>query len=735
MNHDTLYERINRNGIGLINDLKSFGSDYSLEKICSSIEHKDEAELLAFLLSLDECGAIDILTEVCIIVEWTHDNELINWFYNNCLNKCSMFNLSCDLKNKYKERNKIIIRKLIIRKLNEKSHYFPTNNDLWAMIAMSEYQFECFIWKNMDYSFFNALRRNSSQNIGIWFSGIFSDSLTTEYLSSLEQYAFPVLIQTGTDIIESKIHNKTVSAITIKNICLLLSELSRKLDKQLNTIFDELISVNTNTLANQNSGYFYALINDCCSKLNLGSFVTPKTVTQIEELLRISEYYGDLSNKTFAEFIKYYLPLLYEINDCNSTAYDKLFDQIQTSTPFLKVHIAYLIALYRCLLVIKDNEKRNQLIAVFDNIFTSKSYIKKILELMKDVASFYKTHVDRMSNMDLCILPYEMLSENESIRKHVIENWFKTKRIYYAFEKIIQETKTMLDYEIPTVYDGVNPIDRFITLLNGLASHRDADIRIDINSVVEILEPELLNCDSFEFEEVYDIYTPEEQKRLCSFIKRLQIIQEGLPSDKYINYYTQIKKNVDLYFKTDKELILCEKILSAIREIQTNSYDIDKEDFYNNQIALFLRGYYGEASVHREKPQGSSGSGKGQGETDILVYQNGYQFALIESIRLQSSEENKLNDHMERLLVKYDTQGTNVNFLLIFAITKSEKDWFSKIANYLNKYKFPFEKVSSFERVTCNSKNICHHVVKYKREGNNKSLHVFTALINPVVKL
>ena len=77
MNHDTLYERINRNGIGLINDLKSFGSDYSLEKICSSIEHKAETELLAFLLSLDECGAIDILTEVCIIVEWTHDEDII----------------------------------------------------------------------------------------------------------------------------------------------------------------------------------------------------------------------------------------------------------------------------------------------------------------------------------------------------------------------------------------------------------------------------------------------------------------------------------------------------------------------------------------------------------------------------------------------------------------------------------------------------------------------------------
>lgn len=718
MNHDTLYERINRNGIGLINDLKSFGSDYSLEKICSSIEHKDETELLAFLLSLDECGAIDILTEVCIIVEWTHDEDIINWFYKNCLNKCSLFDLSCTLKDRYLANGKI--------------QFLAVNNDF---PAISIYGFECFIWKNLNIELFKSLRRNSNQNIGIWFSGISSDSLTTEYLCSLEQYAFPVLIQTGTDIKESKIHNKTVSAITIKNICLLLSELSIKLDKQLNTIFDELISVNTNTLANQNSGYFYALINDCCSKLNLGSFVTPKTVTQIEELLRISEYYGDLSNKTFAEFIKYYLPLLYEINDCNSTAYDKLFDQIQTSEPCSKVHLAYLIALYRCLLVTNDNEKRNKLIAVFDNIYTSKSYIKKILELMNDVASFYKTHVDRMSNMDLCILPYEMLSKNESFRMYVIENWIISKRIYHAFEMIIQETKTLLDHR-ETYFDcGANPIVQFITLLYGLASHRDADIRIDINSVAEILEPELLYCDSFEFEEVYDIYSPEEQKRLCAFIKRLQIIQEGLPSDKYINYYTQIKKNVDLYFKTDKELILCEKILSAIREIQTNSYDIDKEDFYNNQIALFLRGYYGETNVHREKPQGPSGSGKGQGETDILVYQNGYQFALIESIRLQSSEENKLNDHMERLLVKYDTQGTNVTFLLIFAITKSENDWFSKIANYLNKYKFPFEKVSSFERVTCNSKNICHHVVKYKREGNNKSLHVFTALINPVVKL
>ena len=715
MNND-LYDRIDHYRIGLISGLNTFGSGFSLKKMCSSIENKDETELSVFLSSVDECGAIDVLTEVCIIAEWTHDREIINWFYNNCLKKCSLFYLSYALKDKYFS--------------NERVQLFAATNDFFAM---SQYQFELFIWENMDKAFLESLRRNSSQNIGIWFAGVFSKSLTTEYLSSLEQYAFPVLIQTGTDIKESKIQNKTVVAITIKNICLFLSELSRKLDKQLITIFDELISVNTNILANHNSGYFYALINDCCLKYKLGSFATPKMVTQIEELLEISEYYGDLSNNTFAEFIKYYLPLLYEINDCNSTAYDKLFDQIQTGNPSLKIHIAYLIAFYRCLLVTNDNEKRNKLIAFFDNIFTSKSYIKELLKLMNDVASFYRIHADRMSNMDLCDLPYQTLSENESIRKHVIENWFKTKRIYYTFDKINHETKTMLDYEIQADYDGVNPIGRFIKLLNGLASHRDTDIRINTYSAAQILEPELFNNDSLEFDEVYDIYTPEEQMRLCDFIERLQKIQAGLPSDKYINYYHKIRKNVNLYYKTDKELILCEKIISAIREIQTNSYDIDKEDFYNNQIALYLRGYYGEADVHREKPQGSSSSGTGQGETDILVYQNGYQFALIESVRLQSSDEHKLNDHMERLLVKYDTQGTNVKFLLIFAITKSESDWFNKIKDYLNKYKFPYEKLSSFEQVTCNSKNICHHVVKYKREGNERSLHVFTALINPVV--
>ena len=718
MNHDTLYERINRNGIGLINDLKSFGSDYSLEKICSSIEHKDETELLAFLLSLDECGAIDILTEVCIIVEWTHDEDIINWFYKNCLNKCSLFDLSCTLKDRYLANGKI--------------QFLAVNNDF---PAISIYKFECFIWKNLNKELFKSLRRNSNQNIGIWFSGIFSDPLTSEYLSSLEKYAFPVLIQTGTDIKESMIQNKTVSAIIRCNIHFLLSQLSVKLYLQLEGIMDEYSYEKIDIIANTESDHFYTLINNYCFKKELGNFVPPKIVLQIEELLRISEYYGDLSNKTFTDNIKYYLPLLYEINDCNSTAYDKLFDQIQTSEPYSKVHLAYLIALYRCLLVTNDNEKRNKLIAVFDNIFTSKSYIKKILELMNDVASFYKTHADRLSNVDLNNFPIQMMCKNQSVQKYVIENWFVSKRVYNTFEKIIQETKNMLDHENTQMDHGTNPIVRFINLIYGLTDHRDTKIRIHVESTARILEPELLSNNLFRNEEVFGIYTSEEQERLCDFIRRLQNIREGLPSDEYIKYYNRIKKNVNLYFKTDKELILCEKILSAIREIQTNSYDIDKEDFYNNQIALFLRGYYGETNVHREKPQGSSGSGRGQGETDILVYQNGYQFALIESIRLQSSEENKLNDHMERLLVKYDTQGTNINFLLIFAITKSEKDWFSKIANYLNKYKFPFEKVSSFERVTCNSKNTCHHVVKYKREGNNKSLHVFTALINPVVKL
>ena len=567
MKNDKLYDKIIRNEIGLITGLKCFGSDYSLEKLCSSIENKNETELSAFLLSVDECGAIDILTEACIIAEWTHDKELIDWFYNNCLRKCSMCDLSNTLKYKYLSYEKYLA--------NEKFQFFATTNDFFSL---SQYQFECFIWENLDKAYLKSLKRNSSQNIGIWFTGVFSESLTTEYLSSLEQYAFPVLIQTGTDIKESKIQNKTVIAITINNICLMLSELSRKLDFQLERIMDEYITEDINTIAKQDSGHFYALIQNYCSKYELGNFVQPTIVMQIEELLRISEYYGDLSNMTFAKCINYYLPLLYEINDRNSIAYDKLFDQIQTSIPYLKVHIAYLIALYRCLLVTNDIEKRKKLIAVFDNIFTSKSYIKEILKLMNDVALFYYSHADRMSNKDFCNLPYQMLSKNESLRMYVIENWFKTKRIYHAFEKIIQETKSMLEHESPTIDYGANPIERFITLLNGLTSHRDTDIRIGIKSTSRILEPELLNDDSFEFEKVYDIYTPEEQERLCDFIRRLQIIQEGLPSDKYINYYIKIRKNVDLYYKTDKELILCEKIISAIGEIQTNSYDINKEE-------------------------------------------------------------------------------------------------------------------------------------------------------------
>ena len=729
MKNDKLYDKIIRNEIGLITGLKCFGSDYSLEKLCSSIENKNETELSAFLLSVDECGAIDILTEACIIAEWTHDKELIDWFYNNCLRKCSMCDLSNTLKYKYLSYEKYLA--------NEKFQFFATTNDFFSL---SQYQFECFIWENLDKAYLKSLKRNSSQNIGIWFTGVFSESLTTEYLSSLEQYAFPVLIQTGTDIKESKIQNKTVIAITINNICLMLSELSRKLDFQLERIMDEYITEDINTIAKQDSGHFYALIQNYCSKYELGNFVQPTIVMQIEELLRISEYYGDLSNMTFAKCINYYLPLLYEINDRNSIAYDKLFDQIQTSIPYLKVHIAYLIALYRCLLVTNDIEKRKKLIAVFDNIFTSKSYIKEILKLMNDVALFYYSHADRMSNKDFCNLPYQMLSKNESLRMYVIENWFKTKRIYHAFEKIIQETKSMLEHESPTIDYGANPIERFITLLNGLTSHRDTDIRIGIKSTSRILEPELLNDDSFEFEKVYDIYTPEEQERLCDFIRRLQIIQEGLPSDKYINYYIKIRKNVDLYYKTDKELILCEKIISAIGEIQTNSYDINKEDFYNNQIALFLRGYYGEANVHREKPQGSSSSGTGQGETDILVYQEEHQFSLIESIRLSSfnkGDKNQLDDHLKRLIDNYDTRGTYVNCLLVFARTTEKIDWFSKIENYLDKYTFPstYKKLGSIKRVDCKPKNICHHVVKYQRGRNDRSLHIFTALINPVVIL
>lgn len=218
-----------------------------------------------------------------------------------------------------------------------------------------------------------------------------------------------------------------------------------------------------------------------------------------------------------------------------------------------------------------------------------------------------------------------------------------------------------------------------------------------------------------------------------------------MPSFGLQQYYINLKQKAESFWNMDEESVLCSKLLMAFRGIQSdpyNKWEYDSignelrkraEDSLNNLVAFFLRSYYGEENIHREEPQGLSGNEDKLGEIDILIYQNGEQFAIQEALKLETLDKTKLNDHMNRLLNNYDTQGVPITCLVIYAYSQQGNKYFEKVEKYLKGYLksnlFTYSIVENLNKETVSTANICHHVMAYRREEMLQKMHVFTVLM------
>ena len=166
--------------------------------------------------------------------------------------------------------------------------------------------------------------------------------------------------------------------------------------------------------------------------------------------------------------------------------------------------------------------------------------------------------------------------------------------------------------------------------------------------------------------------------------------------------YKDIKKNVEVYWDLNDKDVLCQKLKTAFKGIQSDPQNIWRsdnmerhEDSLNNLVAFFLMGFYGDGRIHREKPQGYSGEGKNQGELDIVIYKDDFQFAIIESLRLlHISKKGNLNEthkadldrHLGKLLNSYDPRGVGMKVLTIYAYVRESRNLYESIEDYLVKY-------------------------------------------------
>ena len=429
------------------------------------------------------------------------------------------------------------------------------------------------------------------------------------------------------------------------------------------------------------------------------------------------------------------LPLFYLFVGENDEAYLRLIKMANSPIVFNKFECAYMAALYRCLLVTDDVKKRYALLNACDGIYSNSSILPDFIDVINDFADFYTNWTERIKN-DLG----KIYDEDFVVicRELVI-----TEKICTKFAEII----SMLDSTSEeAVFEG---IELAINLVNGLTSHEDNDIRISRGSLVSVFPKYEGKLTKFEIFDV-NLYKSVELKTIRRLKSRLVLLSRFLFSKKSLANYKDIKKNVEVYWDLNDKDVLCQKLKTAFKGIQSDPQNIWRsdnmerhEDSLNNLVAFFLMGFYGDGRIHREKPQGYSGEGKNQGELDIVIYKDDFQFAIIESLRLlHISKKGNLNEthkadldrHLGKLLNSYDPRGVGMKVLTIYAYVRESRNLYESIEDYLVKYflqkkyeDYFFEKLQKIS--STDESSILHHKVNYRHEGKEKEIHIFTVLM------
>ena len=721
MEEMTLYNKIVSSGIDFIIDgLSAYGSEWSAKNICLCIEEKDE-KIKKFLISLNNCGMYEFLVAICEIINTCCCKDIQTWFYEQ-LDQCQDREMIIEIVNRF-HQNQVAGLEAVFPGLGKDFKY---------VLSVGMKNLQEYIWENYDPEFLRKISRSDSRNIGVCFPMISKD---LEYMKRLEENVFPYLIMSAKDIREIGDEDRTREALVRMRIADYLVELGIFYYSQVERAFDALLTKDSKEAAEADyNKYFQVIQNILEMELGHRLYITNTMTDYLNELIHISEYFGDILYRKNILVMKTYLPLLYQLVGREKEAMSLLIDTIQYLPKSYAISKSYLITFYRGLLITKDEIQRQRLIGIFDEIYFSNGGVREFITVARHINIFYQKYSKNIqSNVSLLKTDY-MLHD-----KALVVQWFKDGLISEKFNSLLK----IIENE--SGFPRSKAINDFIQLFYSLSSHRESNIRIIPERCAEILD--IKDCLNGEFDqkEVFNLYTEEENVQICKLAEQMENARNQMPAYKWQQYYIGIKQKAEEFWNMDADSVLCRKFMTAFRGIQSdpfNKWEFDRrgnilrkrdEDSINNLVAFFLKAYYGEENIHREEPQGLSGNGNKFGEIDILIYRNGTQFAIQEAVKIEALEKIKLDEHLSRLMYNYDTQGVPVTCLVIYAYAKQRQDFFVKIENYLEEYLkgdlFKYDIVNQLKREEEDTANICHHSVAYRREAMIQKLHIFTVLM------
>jgi len=195
-------------------------------------------------------------------------------------------------------------------------------------------------------------------------------------------------------------------------------------------------------------------------------------------------------------------------------------------------------------------------------------------------------------------------------------------------------------------------------------------------------------------------------------------------------HLSEYEPDHDFMIKDERipETELSDKVLRALSKLQRNHHynSSSSEDTMNDYIRDILDESY---IVKDQTRQGDSTRGDEAGEIDIQLCDSGLPLVMIEGVKLDSLVKDTLKNHIDKVLVNYDPNGCPYAFLLIYTTVVRFDEFYKKLLDYLEEYKFPYDRQSDIRDMETGYTELRHAQTILLRSEKNVRLHFYVAHI------
>ena len=200
--------------------------------------------------------------------------------------------------------------------------------------------------------------------------------------------------------------------------------------------------------------------------------------------------------------------------------------------------------------------------------------------------------------------------------------------------------------------------------------------------------------------------------------------------DEYVDLMEQDLRDRYLQFRKANQESLCtfeqalqQNIYKALISIQNNKLYYGKtEDEINDGIRDILSIIY---DVKDQSRRGESAYGDSSGEVDLLIYENGIPFAIVEALKVDGVNRQYIKEHIDKVLYAYDPVGYTNAFILLYVTAKDFNQSWEKCILLFSEYSYCFPVVHPLQNIDLPYAESKHAMITLDRNGKPVILNYY----------